>query len=109
MLESSLVCLGSNDSHIVHLLEGFSPLAPQLNYISDIVLEFKVKLAKIKIEAKGFKKSLSVIHLSLVKEVRHGEKSTSNISTLFQHKYPFQNSKNKNSFPLRDIKIQKEV
>ena len=50
-----------------------------------------------------------VIHLSLVNEIRYSEKSILSISNPFQHKYPFQNLKNKNLFPLHDIKIQKEV
>ena len=44
MLESSPAFLGPNYSHIVS--EGISPAAPQLNYITDIVLELKVELAK---------------------------------------------------------------
>jgi len=109
MLESSPACHGLNYSHIVHSLEDISPIAPQLNYITDIVLELKVKLAKIKIEVKELKKKLNVIHISLLNEVRHSKKATSSISTLFQQKYPFQNPKNENSFSLHDIKIQKEV
>ena len=109
MLESSLACPGPNYSHIVHSSKDLSPIAPQLNYITDIVLELKVKLAKIKIEVKELKKKLNVIHISLVNEVRHSEKSTSSISTSFKHKYPFQNPKNKIPFPLRVLKIQKEV
>ena len=71
--------------------------------------ELKPKLAKIKTEVKDIKKQLLVIHLSLVNEVRHSEKSYLSISTPFQHKYPFQNQKNKNPPPLYDIKTQKEV
>ena len=56
MLESSPAYLGPNFSHIVHSLEGISSVAPQLNYINDIVLELKVILAKIRIEAKELKK-----------------------------------------------------
>ena len=66
MLESSLSFPGPNYSHIVHSLEGLSPIAPQLNYITDIVLELKAELAKIKIEVKELKKRISVIYLSLV-------------------------------------------
>jgi len=50
MLESSPACLGPNFSHIVRSLEGISSVAPKVNYITDIVLESKVELAKIKIE-----------------------------------------------------------
>ena len=52
MLESSPACPGPNYSHIVHSPEGITSLAPQLNYITDIVLELKVELAKIKTELK---------------------------------------------------------
>jgi len=45
----------------------------------------------------------------LVNEIRHSGKLTLSINTPFQYKYPFQNSKNKNSFSLHDIKIRKEV
>jgi len=78
-----------NFSHIVHSPEGLSPFAPQLNFITDIVSELKAKLAKIKTEVKELKKQISVIHLSLVDKVRHSNKITSDISTPFQHKYPF--------------------
>ena len=90
MPESSLTCPGSNYSHIVHSPQGFSLVALQLNYITAIILEFKAELAKIWMEVKELKKQLSIIHLSLVNEVRHSEKATSSISTPFQHKYPFQ-------------------
>ena len=84
-------------------------MAPQLNCIIDIVLELKAELAKIKTKVKELKKQILVIHLSLVNEVSHSEKATFSISTQFQHKYPFQNPKNKSLFPLHGIKIQKEV
>ena len=89
----------------MHPPEGFSVIAPQLNYITNIILELKVELAKIKAEVKGIKKQILVIYLSLVNEVRYSGKATSTISTQFQHKYPFQNPKNKISFPLHNIKI----
>jgi len=41
MLESSPACPRPNYSHIVHSLEGLSPVASQLNYITDIILELK--------------------------------------------------------------------
>ena len=63
MVESSPACVGANYSHIVHSPEGLSPIAPQLNYITDIVLELKTELAKIKTEVKELKKQISVIHL----------------------------------------------
>jgi len=36
-------------------------------------------------------------------------KSDLGISSPFQHKYPFQNPKTKNPFPVQDLKTQKEV
>ena len=56
MLESSPTCPGPNYSHIVHSPGGLSSVAPQLNYIIDIVLELKAELAKIKTKVKEFKK-----------------------------------------------------
>ena len=109
MLESSPACPSPNYSHIVHSPEGISSVAIQLNYITDIVLQIKAELAKIKIDVNDLKKQLFVIHLSLVNEIRHSGKPTLNVSTPFQHKYPFQNQKTKNPFPLHDIKNQKEV
>ena len=109
MLESSPACPGPNNSHIVHSPEGNIPLVPQLNYIIDIVLELKVELAKIKAELKELKNQLTVVHISLINEIRQSEKATPRISIPFQHKYPFQNPKNKISFPLQEIKIQKKV
>jgi len=85
MLESSPVVPGTNYSYIVHSPAGLSLVAPQLNYIIDIVLELKAELAKIKGEVKEPKKRIFVIHLSLVNKVRHSSKSTSSISTPFQH------------------------
>ena len=55
------------------------------------------------------KKQLSVIHLSLINEVRHSKKSDLSISNPFQYKYPYQNSKNKHPFPLHDLKIEKQI
>jgi len=52
MLKSSASCPTPNYSHIVHSLEGVTSLAPQLNYLTDLVLELKAKLAKIKAEVK---------------------------------------------------------
>ena len=49
MLELSSACPSSNYSHIVHSSEGNISLAPQLNYKTDIVLELKAELAKIKL------------------------------------------------------------
>ena len=74
MLESLSACLSPNYSHIVHSSEGNVSLAPQLNYIIDIVLELKTELAKIKTELKDLKNQLTIIHLSLINEVRHSEK-----------------------------------
>ena len=75
MLELSPACPGPNYSHIVHSPEGFSPTGPQLNYITDIVLELKAELVKIKTEVKELKKQVSIIHLSLVNELRHSRKN----------------------------------
>lgn len=55
MLESSPTCPGPNYSHIVHSPEDNTLLAPQLNYITDILLELKVELVKIKTELKELK------------------------------------------------------
>jgi len=109
MLESSSACPEPNYSHIVHSPKELFPVAPQLTYIIDIGLELKAELAKVMTEVKELKKQIYAIHLSLVNEVRHSGKSTSNISTPFLHKYSFQSPKNKNSFSLHDIKIQKQV
>lgn len=111
MFESSPACPGPNYSHIVYSPEGPSPISPQLNYITDIILELKAKLVKIKAKVKEIKNQLTVAHLFLINEVMHSGKASSGsgFSTPFQHKYPFQNSKNKIPFPLHDIKIQKEV
>ena len=89
MLESSPACPGPNYSDIIHSLEGNISLAPWLNYITDIVLELKDELAKIKAGLKDLKNQLTVVHLSLINEVRHSKKATPRISTPFQHKYPF--------------------
>jgi len=59
MLESSPACPGPNYSHIVHSPQEISSVVPQLNYITDVVLELKAQLAKIKSEVKKFKKQLS--------------------------------------------------
>ena len=48
MLESSTSCLAPNYSHIVHLPEGVTSLTPQLNYITDIVIELKKNLLKLR-------------------------------------------------------------
>ena len=90
---------------MIHPPEDISSVTPQLNYIIDIILELKAELAEHKTEVKELKKQLSIIHLSLVNEVRHSRKATSNICTSFQHKYSFQNPKNKILFPLQEIKI----
>jgi len=109
MLESLPTCPSPNYSQIVHSPEGNASFAPQLNYITNIVLELRVELAKIKTELIELKTQLTVVHLSLLNEVRHSEKGTLSISTPFQHKYPSQNPENKTPFPLQEIKIQKEV
>ena len=109
MLESTPTWPASNYLHIVHLLEGTTSVAPQLNSITDIIFELKAKLAKIKTEVKKIKKQLSIIHISLFNEIRHSGNSSLSTSAPFHHKYYFQNLKNKNLYLLHDIKIQKEV
>jgi len=91
MLQSSNSCPNFGYFHIMHSPEGFTTLAPQLNNITDVALELKEELAKINAEVKEIKKQLAVTHLSLVNEIRHSDKSDLGISSLFQHKYPFQN------------------
>jgi len=44
-------------------------LAPQLNYLTDIVLELKADLAKIKTEVKEIKNQLVVTYLSLSNDI----------------------------------------
>jgi len=105
MLEWWPACPSPNYSHIVHSPEGKTSLAPQLNYITDIVLELKVELAKIKTELSEFKNQLAVVYLSFINKVRHSEQATPSISTPFQHKHHFQNPKNKIPIPLHEIKI----
>jgi len=80
MLESSNCCPNPGYSHIVHSPEGFTTLAPQLNCITDIVLELKEELANIKVEVKEIKKQLAVTHMSLT---RHIGKSDLGISSPF--------------------------
>ena len=83
MLEPPSSCSGPNYSHIAYSPEGNISLAPQLNYITDIVLELKAELAKIKNELKEFKNQLTVVHLSLINEVRHSEKLFQELVFLF--------------------------
>jgi len=109
MLESSSSCPNPNYSHIVHSPKGFTTSASQLNYITDMALASKEELANIKTEAKEIKKKLAVTHLSLVNEIRHSGKSDLGISSPFQHKYPFQNAKTKNPFPIQGLKAHEEV
>ena len=85
MLEPSASCPASNYSHIVHSPEGVTSLAPQLNYLTDIILELKADLAKIKAEVKEIKNQLAVTHLSLIKKIKHSGKSNLSLSTQFQH------------------------
>jgi len=63
MLESSLTCPAPNYSHIVHSPKGTTSVAPQLKYITDIVLELKAKLTKIMTEVKEIEKQLAIICL----------------------------------------------
>ena len=46
MLESSPNYPAPNYSHIVYSLEGTTSITPQLNYITNIILELKDELAK---------------------------------------------------------------
>ena len=64
MLQSSSSCPNPGYSHIVHSLDGFTTLAPQLNYITDIVLELKEELAKIKAKVKALSISSNSLFLS---------------------------------------------
>jgi len=89
MLEPSSSCPRPNYSHIVHSLEGNISLAPQLNYITDIVLELKTELNKIKTKLKDLKNQLAVVHLSLINEVRHSEKLVLELALLSSINIPF--------------------
>ena len=82
----------------MHSLKGITSFTSQLNYLTDIVLELKANLAKIKVEVKEIKNQLAIIYLSLINEIRHSGKYELSLSTPFQHKYPFQNPKIKNLF-----------
>jgi len=64
MLESSSTCPTPKYSHVEHTLEGSTSLIQQ-NYITNIALELKAKLAKIKVEVKEITKQLLMIHLCL--------------------------------------------
>ena len=55
MLEPFASCPALNYSHIVYSAEGVTSLAPQLNYLTDIVLELKGDSAKIKAKLKEIK------------------------------------------------------
>jgi len=55
MLELSTSCPTPNYSHIVHSPERVTSFALQLNYLTDIILELKAELAKIKAEVKEIK------------------------------------------------------
>jgi len=94
MLEPSASCLAPNYYHIVHSPEGVTSSAPQLKYLTDIVLELKAYLAKLMAKVKEIKNQLAVTHLSLINEFRHSGKSYLSLNTPFQHKYRFPKSKN---------------
>ena len=108
MLESSNSCRNAGYSCIVQSPEGFTTLALQLNYITEIVLELNDELAKIKAEVKEIKKQLALTHLSLVNEIRHNAKSDLGITSPYQGKYPFQNPKTKNHQKNHQEKNQKK-
>jgi len=82
MLEWSASCPGPNYSHIVHSPEGVTSLVPQLNYLTDIVLELKAELVRIKAKVKEINQ-LTVTHLSLINKITHSEKSYLSLSTPF--------------------------
>jgi len=109
MLQSSNSCSNPGYSHILHSPERFTTLAPQLNYITYIILELREELAKIKAEVKEIKKQLAVTHLFLVNKIRYSGKSGLGISSPFHHKYPFKNPKTKNLFSIQSLKAYKEV
>ena len=48
----SASCPTPNYFHIAHFPKGVTFFAPQLNYLTYIILELKVELAKIKVEVK---------------------------------------------------------
>ena len=50
MLESSPTFPTPSYSHIVQSYEGTTSVAPQSNYIIDIVLELKVELVKLRLK-----------------------------------------------------------
>ena len=75
---------------------------------NDAILELEMKLAKIKTEVREIKKQLSIICFSLINEIKQSGKFDLSIITLFQYEFLFQTLKNKNSFPLQDIKIEKK-
>ena len=102
-------CPTPNYSHIEQTPKRYTSVALQLNYVSDIILESKADLAKIKTKIKEVKEQLHVFHLLLINEVRHSRKSNLGVNTPFQRKYVFQNLKNKIFFPKHDIKIKKEL
>ena len=58
-------------------------MTPQLDYTTNIILELKAELAKLKTEIKEVKKQLTVIHLFLINDVRQSEKYDISISTMF--------------------------
>ena len=47
----------------MHSPERVTSLTPQLNYLTDIILELKAELAKIMVEVKEIKNQLAVAHL----------------------------------------------
>ena len=83
MLELSSACPSPNYSHIVHSPEGNISLALQLNYITDIVLELKAELAKIKTKLKDLKNQLTVVHLSLLTKLDIAKKVLLELVLLF--------------------------
>jgi len=109
MLESFTSCPTPNYSHIVHSPKGVISLTPQWHYLTDLVLELKVELAKIKAEVKEIKNQLVVTHISLINEIRHSGKTDLSICSSFQHKYHFQNLKIKNPFMVQDLISHKKV
>ena len=106
MLESSYTCPTPNYSYIMHSLEETTSLLSQYHSHS---FGIKSRINKIKTEVKEIKNQLSIIHLFLINKIRNSGKFDLIINTSFQHKYHWQNQKNKNQFPLEDIRIEKEA
>ena len=99
MLEPLPACPDLNYSYIIHSPEDNVSLVPQLNHITDIVLELKVELAKIKTELKDLKNQLTVVHLSLINELLDiVKKLVLELALLSSINIPFKTQKTKSYF-----------